>query len=167
MVSTGDEHWTKVLQANDALGKLPVCPYHGKNLLPLRCTAFNEDLVKTTTAADLDQDNSAATCRRGRSGTEDHPGSESSKERGLTALFERFCQWLSEARRRQSSLLRLPLTKSGSRLSFSQYLTCSEISNACSEKEQQEEEDIPQTAHFFDALSRQGLNPIKLACNAT
>jgi len=118
VVSTGDEHWTKVLQANDALGKLPVCPYHGKKL-PLRC-AFNDD-AKSTTAAGEDQLGDAGACT-----ADDHPpgglsmSGETGKERGagLTTLFDRFCQWLSDARR-QSSLLRLPLPKSRSRRSSS------------------------------------------------
>ena len=123
VVSSGDEHWTKVLQANDALGKLPVCPYHGKKL-PLR-HAFNDDAKTTLAGKDQvpQQPGDGTSCRRGRSscaGTEDHPAGSASvstetKERaGLMTLFDRFCQWLSDARR-QSSLLRLPLPKSRSR----------------------------------------------------
>lgn len=118
-MNAGDEHWTKVLQANDVVGKVPVCPYHGKKL-PLRC-AFNDD-VKTTPAAE-DAEPAERACRRrplSLAGAEDHERGDVSlstdaKERtGLTTLFDRFCQWLSETRR-QSFLLRLPLPKSRSR----------------------------------------------------
>lgn len=121
----GDEHWTKVLQANDALGKLPVCPYHGKKL-PLR-SAFNDDAKPTSVDDDPVAEPGDRPCRGRQSSSasaEDHsPGDVSSsietKERtGLTTLFDRFCQWLSDARR-QASLLRLPLPKSRSRRSSS------------------------------------------------
>lgn len=121
----GDEHWTKVLQANDVLGKLPVCPYHGKKL-PLRC-AFNDDAKTTSSGADQVSQAGDGARRRGRAsctGTEDHPpgrvslSTETKERNGLTTLFDRFCQWLSDARR-QSSLLRLPLPKSRSRRSSS------------------------------------------------
>jgi len=119
-VNAGDEHWTKVLQANDVLGKLPMCPYHGKKL-PLRC-AFNDDVKATSVGEDQAPEPDNRACRRRQSswvGTEDRPtgdvSSTETKERtGLTTLFDRFCQWLSETRR-QSNLLRLPLPKSRSR----------------------------------------------------
>jgi len=112
-MTAGDEHWTKVLQANDALGKLPVCPYHGKKL-PLRC-AFNDEDAKTPSASSGGaQIPAEATACRQSSCVEEHPRVSEAKERGgLTTLFDRFCQWLSDARR-QSSLLRLPLPKSRS-----------------------------------------------------
>jgi len=121
VVDAGDEHWTKVLQANDALGKLPVCPYHGKKL-PLRC-AFNDDVKTTSVDQDQVPEPGDRVCRRrrtSRAGAEDHPpgdapvSTETKERTGLTMLFDRFCQWWSETRR-QSSLLRLPLPKSRSR----------------------------------------------------
>lgn len=124
-VCEGDEHWTKVLQANDVVGKqAAVCPYHGKNL-PLRC-AFSGD-AKSPPAGD-DPVPSDRVCGRDRSFRADlRPGGVCSptqtKERTvLTTLFDRFCQWLSETRR-TSSQLRLPLPRSRSRRSSS--LRCS------------------------------------------
>lgn len=112
-ICAGDEHWTKVLQANDVLGRLSVCPYHGKTL-PQRC-AFNAD-AKTTSPAAADQvaEPGDRACRRQRP-----DATETTKDRTvLTTLFDRFCQWLSESRR-PSSLLRLPLSKARSRRSSS------------------------------------------------
>jgi len=105
----GDEHWTKVLQANDVLGRLSICPYHGKTL-PLRC-AFNADAKSTSpAAADQVAEPGDHVCRHQRP-----DATETTKDRTvLTTLFDRFCQWLSESRR-PSSLLRLPLSKSRSR----------------------------------------------------
>ena len=101
-----------MLQANDVLGKLAVCPYHGKKLPP-RC-AFNGD-AKSTSSGEKVADAGVRSCAAdGKAKVADD-----TKDRPvLTTLFDRFCQWLSETRR-HSSLLRFPLTKSRSRRSSS------------------------------------------------
>jgi len=123
------------------LGKLPVCPYHGKKLT-LRC-AFDDDAKTTSAGDDQVPPPGDGACRRGRAscaGTEVHPPgsvvslSTSSKERtGLTTLFDRFCQWLSDARR-QSSLLRLPLPKSRSRRASSLRRSRDDVPSSCRDR---------------------------------
>ena len=120
-MNAGDEHWTKVLQANDVLGRLAVCPYHGKKL-PLHC-AFNDDVKTASVGADqVAERGEHASCAGAPAdhppGDDVHCSTETKERTVLSTLYDRFCQWLSETRR-SSPLLRLPLAKSRCRRSSS------------------------------------------------
>jgi len=105
--AAGDEHWTKVLQANDVLGKLAVCPYHGKTLPLLRCAFAAADSAKTTPPGADGAGEQA--CRRRRRDDDDAPAAKATaKERTVLAtLFDRFADEPSDTEQKMRNIATL------------------------------------------------------------